>query len=109
MPTGIRVDQFKDKVEDFIEKGREGLQDPGRKRTAFNLKPGEQGALTPHGLRHTFAREFLIEKFKEKLDEGLDRDRAEKEARLVTSKVMGHNRISVTLIYAPERLLEEME
>jgi len=106
VPAGMRVDQFKDKVEDFIEKGREGLQDPGRKRTAFNLKPGEQGALTPHGLRHTFAREFLIEKFKEKLEDGLDRASAEKEAREVTSKVMGHNRVSVTLIYAPDGLLD---
>lgn len=106
VPAGMRVDQFKDKVEEFIEKTREGVQDPGRNRTGFNLKPGEKGALTPHGLRHTFAREFLIEKFRENLEKGFDRARAEKEARKVTSMVMGHNRVSVTLIYAPKGLLK---
>jgi site-specific recombinase XerD len=108
VPVGMRVDQFKDKVEDFIGRTREGVQDPGRSRISYNLKPGEQGALTPHGLRHTFAREFLVERFKEKLEEGLDRDRAEKEARKETSQVMGHNRVSVTYIYAPEGLLKEV-
>ena len=109
VPAGMRVHKFKKKVEEFIEQGRDVMQDPGRKRTAFNLKHGEQGALSPHGLRHSFAREFLVEKFREKLKDGYDRARAEKDAREVTSKVMGHNRVSITLIYAPEGVLDDIE
>lgn len=104
-PPGVRVHKFEDAVKNFIWRHRVLLQDSNRRRTAQNLKPGEIAALAVHGLRHTFAREFLIEKFKEKLEDGLDRARAEKEARHATSKVMGHNRVSVTLIYVPEGLL----
>lgn len=108
-PPGVRVHKFEEAVKNFIWRHRDVLQDPGRKSTAHNLKPGEFGALAAHGLRHTFAREFLLERFKEKLEEGLDRTRAEKEARKATSKVMGHNRVAVTYVYAPEGLLAGIE
>ena len=41
---------------------RDVLQEAGRNRTAHDLKMGENGALAAYGLRHAFAREFLIEK-----------------------------------------------
>lgn len=106
---GMKVHKFKEAVKSFIWRHRGLLQDPNRNRTAQNVKPGEFAALAVHGLRHTFAREFLIERFKENLEMGLDRARAEKEARKVTSMVMGHNRVSVTLIYAPKGLLDGVE
>ena len=108
-PPGMRVHKFEKEVQRFISENRDDLQDAGRKRTAHNLEPGELSALAAHGLRHTFAREFLVDKFKDKLEEGLDRTRAEKEAREMTSKVMGHNRVTVTYIYAPDELLNGID
>jgi integrase len=105
----VKVHKFEGAVQNFLWRHRDELQDPGRKRTAHNLEPGEFGALTAHGLRHSFARDFLIKKFKEKLEEGLDRARAEEEARKVTSNVMGHERVAVTYAYAPEGLLDGIE
>ena len=64
--------------------------------------------MSVHGLRHSFAREFLVDKYKEKLEEGFDRKRAETEARQETSLVMGHNRVSITYVYAPEGLLRDV-
>lgn len=107
-PAGMRVHKFENEVGRFIGLHRDALQNPGRKRTAHNLKPGEFGALAAHGLRHAFAREFLIERFKGKLASGIDRQRAESEARKETSEVMGHGRVQVTYIYAPEGLLGEI-
>ena len=107
-PPGMKVHKFEKKVEEFVDRYRGVVQDPGRKRTAHNLKPGEYGALSVHGLRHSFAREFLVDKYKEKLEEGFDRKRAETEARQETSLVMGHNRVSITYVYAPEGLLRDI-
>lgn len=109
VPPGMKVHTFENNVGQFIWRHRDRLQGPDRKRTAHNVKHGEFSALTAHGLRYTFARGFLIEKFREKLRDGYDRARAEKEAREITSRVMGHERVSVTLIYAPEGVLDDIE
>jgi len=64
-PEGRKVHQFKDDVEDFIYQNRKKVQVSERLATGHNLKPGEKGALTFHGLRHSFARELYAEKIKE--------------------------------------------
>lgn len=107
-PDGMKVHKFERKVQRFIERHRDAIQEPDRKKTAHNLGQEGRGALSHHGLRHTFAREFLIERFKGNLASGMDRQRAEIEARKETSEVMGHGRIQVTFIYAPEGLLGEI-
>lgn len=105
----MKVHKFERKVQRFIERHRDAIQETDRKKTAHNLEQGDRGALSHHGLRHTFAREFLIERFNKKVAAGLDIQRAEREARKETSEVMGHGRVQVTYIYAPEGLLEKIE
>lgn len=107
-PDEMKVHKFERQIQRFIERHRNTIQESDRKSTAHNLGQEDRGALSHHGLRHTFAREFLIERFQEKVAVGLDRDSAEREARKETSEVMGHGRVQVTYIYAPEGLLSNV-
>lgn len=106
-PDEMKVHKFERKVQRFIERHRDSIQEHDRKKTAHNLGQEDRGALSHHGLRHTFAREFLIERFKGKVAAGLDIQRAEREARKETSEVMGHGRVQVTYIYAPADLISK--
>lgn len=103
-PAGVKVHVYKKELEDFIYNHREKIQEASRKETGHNLAAGEKGALTIHGLRHTFAREFLIEQFEKEILAGKDRKTANLEARKKTTEVLGHGRIRVTYIYAPNDL-----
>ncbi|OPX85572.1 MAG: site-specific tyrosine recombinase XerD [Pelotomaculum sp. PtaB.Bin117] len=104
-PAGMRVHVYEKKVENFIYNHRKKIQDQERKFTGHNLVPNDKGALTPHGLRHSFGREFITKRFKEYLSSGMGRERAMTMAREDTTKVLGHDRKETTYIYAPENLL----
>jgi len=86
-----KIHAYKKNVQDFFEKHRDKFQDPDRKSTAHNLKPGEKGAITAHGLRHSYARE----EYHKLLDLGFSKNEARKEI----AERMGHSRAEVTKIY----------
>jgi len=100
-PENKKVHEFKKIVQDFICKHRDKIQDKDRLNSAHNITQESRGALSFHGLRHSFAREFLHNKFEEKLESGLNKESAEKETRLELAEVLGHGREEVTYIYAP--------
>ncbi|MCG9969878.1 site-specific integrase [Pelotomaculum terephthalicicum JT] len=104
-PAGMKVHVYKKEVENFIYNHRKEIQDQERKITGHNLIPGDRGALTPHGLRHSFGREFIITRFRESLSSGMIREKAMDMARKETAEVLGHGRVEVTYIYAPANLL----
>jgi hypothetical protein len=53
----IRLYQHsKKQIQAFLIVIRESVQDPDRKATGQNLKPGDRAALTFHGTRHAFAQ-----------------------------------------------------
>lgn len=90
-PAGIEVHAFKKSLQKFIYENRANVQDKDRKSTAHNLEPGERGALSIHGARHSYTRREL-ERLKK---EGF----SEKRARDILAEELGHGRPQVTRIY----------
>ena len=85
------IHKFKKSVQNFIYNHREKIQDDFREKSAHNLKEGQSGALTSHGLRHTFARREY-QKFRQ---EGY----SQVKSREKVSKILGHHRDSITRVY----------
>lgn len=91
VPVKQKVHQFEKSCQDFVYRHRAKIQDPDRAKTAHNLKPGEKGALSIHGIRHLYARENCEERIKE----GYSQIAADREV----AELLGHGRASVTRIY----------
>ncbi|QGG48886.1 tyrosine-type recombinase/integrase [Heliorestis convoluta] len=85
------VEKFKKKIKNFIANHRSSIQLADRAKSGHNLSEGEKGALTYHGLRHTFARMQIHHQESQGLHQ--------KDARGKTSRDLGHGRIAVTSIY----------
>lgn len=94
-PNNRKIHEFKKDIEGFIYLNRKGVQAQERLATGHNLAPGEKGALTFHGLRHTFAREL----YAEKLEKGFTREAALQKV----AETLGHNRAEVSLIYVLDK------
>jgi len=88
-----KIQNFEKAVEDFVRYHRSKIQDSDRKGNAHNVLNHERAALTPHGLRHTYARDELY-RLKERMPE--------REARQLLAEELGHGRESVTGIYVPK-------
>ncbi len=86
-----KIHTFEKSIQNFIGYHREKIQDIDRNSTGHNVGANERGALTTHGLRHSFAREQYLDL----RDQGLEKD----QARLEVSHMLGHGRDSVTYIY----------
>jgi integrase len=97
-PENVKVHEFEHRVQDFIYNHRDKIQDSDRAETGHNLAENERGALTAHGLRHSYARE-RYEELVEELKENLSDERAEKVAREQVAEELGHGRDTVTFIY----------
>jgi len=61
--------------------------------TGHNLSKSDKGALTFHGLRHSWANK----RYNELVQSGL----SDKDSRAIVSSELGHGRESVTQIYIP--------
>ena len=86
-----KIHNFKQSIKNFIYNHREKIQESSRSSSGHNIKVGGQGALTSHGLRHSFAREQYFEL----RDKGLGKE----EARQEVAEMLGHSRDSITHIY----------
>ena len=104
-PAGVKVHVYEKKIKNFIYNHRKVIQEQERSATGHNLDTGARGALTPHGLRHTFAREYIVRRYQEYLSAGISAAAASARARKDTAEVLGHGRVEVTYIYAPESSL----
>lgn len=89
----MKVHIFKKQVQDFIVSNRALVQSEDRKKTGHNLTKEDKGALTFHGLRHTYARNFYRDM--------RNRGYTDKATRQVLTEVLGHGRIEVTYVYVP--------
>jgi len=85
------IHKFKKSVQNFIYNHREKIQDDFRQKSAHNLNNHESGALTSHGLRHTFA----LRKYQEFRDKGYSKVNSRKEV----SEILGHHRDNITRVY----------
>lgn len=85
------IHKYEKSVERFIYNHRDKVQDEDRKKSGHNLAADERGALTMHGLRHTYGREEYFDR----VNDGLSR----KEALAEVAELLGHSREVVTLIY----------
>lgn len=85
------IHKFEKSIQNFIGYHRQGIQNKDRSSTGHNLSNNEKGALTVHGLRHSFAREQYLSL----RDKGLNKS----DARIEVSNMLGHGRDSVTYIY----------
>lgn len=86
-----KIHDFKQSIQNFVYNHREKIQESGRSSSGHNIEVGGRGALTSHGLRHSFAREQYFEL----RDRGLDRE----DARLEVAEMLGHSRDSITYVY----------
>lgn len=85
------IHRFEKSVQNFIYNHRDKVQVENRAYTGHNVNPGGKGALTAHGLRHSFAREQYF-KLRE---EGLGKEQARQEV----SEMLGHHRAEITKVY----------
>lgn len=90
-PPDHKVHQFEKSIQNFIYNHRDKFQDIDRTGSGHNLTPEDRGALTFHGLRHTFAREEV----ESRLESGMSREQAYQEV----SELVGHSREEITFIY----------
>jgi integrase len=86
-----RLETYEKNIQTFIIRNRSGIQNNDRHRSAHNVPVGKKGALTAHGLRHSFARE----RYKEMRSKGYN----PKKARYKTAKLLGHSRDEITKVY----------
>lgn len=80
VPDGIPTDRAINRLQFFILRNRESIQEPGR-----------DAPLTFHGLRHVYAAET----YKKLVGDGM----CELDAHFAVSKLLGHERPDVTNIY----------
>lgn len=85
------IHKFEKKVQNTIYKTRGIYQRSDRTKSAHNALPNEKGALTMHGLRHTYAREVYFDK--------RNQGKSKYKARSEVAHLLGHGRDSVTEIY----------
>lgn len=85
------IHKYEKNVQKFIYNHREKVQDSDRSKSGHNVEQSQRGALTLHGLRHSFGRERYIEL--------LRKGSSEKVSRKIVSSELGHGRESVTFIY----------
>ncbi len=85
------VHKYKKKVQNFIYNHRDKIQDKDRTLSGHNVNNDDRGALTPHGLRHSFAREEYLKRRAMGVPKG--------KARFEVAQMLGHGRDSVTFIY----------
>lgn len=85
------IHKFKKQVQNFIYHYRNKIQDKDRKYSGHNISEKDRGALTIHGLRHTYAREQYLKR----RDMGIGKAKARREV----ANLLGHGRDSVTFIY----------
>lgn len=95
VPKGMKVHIFKRQAQDFLVKNRDDIQNEGRENTGHNLISGEQGALTWHGLRHTYAQRYYMDMRK--------KGYSDEATRKKLTEVLGHGRIEITYVYVPKR------
>lgn len=86
-----KIHLFEKKIQNFIYNNRDKIQNSDRSRSAHNVATDEKGALTMHGLRHSYAREEYLKR----IEAGYEKD----DARMEVAKLLGHGRDSVTFIY----------
>lgn len=86
-----KIHAFEKSVQNFIYNHRDKVQLSDRAITGHNVNPGEKGALTAHGLRHSFAREQYF-KIRE---EGFSKEHAKEEV----AEMLGHHRAEITKVY----------
>lgn len=85
------IHNFKKSVQNFIGNHRDKIQLSERKLSGHNVNPGGKGALTAHGLRHSFAREQYFE-LREK---GLSIEKSKEKV----AEMLGHHRAEITEVY----------
>lgn len=85
------IHKFEKSVERFIYNHRDKVQDPDRNSSGHNVNADQRGALTAHGLRHTYGREEYLQR----VESGMSSREAYKEV----AEQLGHSRESITLIY----------
>jgi len=86
-----RLPNYKKCIQSFISNHRSKFQLEDRLLVSRNLQKNDKGALTMHGLRHSYARDqynILVAK-------GVGKEKA----RLQVSHLLGHGRDSITYIY----------
>jgi len=88
---GHKIHSFEKSVQNFIYNHREEIQDEDRSGSAHNVEEDSKGALTAHGLRHSFARE----QYYDLKDAGFSSELAKEQV----SEILGHHRREVTEIY----------
>lgn len=86
-----KIHSFEKSIQNFIGYHRQKIQEHDRSSSGHNCKEGDRGALTVHGLRHSFARAQYFQM----REDGLSKE----DARIEVSKMLGHGRDSVTYIY----------
>lgn len=93
LPKGenIRIEKVEKSIQNFICKQRGTVQDSNRAISAHNVAKGQKGALTFHGLRHSFAKD----KYNRLVKSGMSSNQAKYE----TAKLLGHSRKSITDVY----------
>jgi integrase/recombinase XerD len=90
-PQNKTLPAFKAQIQAFLISIRESVQDPDRKATGQNLKPGDRAALTFHGTRHAFAQRTV----KKLMQDGLPQE----EAYRLTAELLGHGRVEILIVY----------
>jgi integrase/recombinase XerD len=95
-PQDKTLPAFKKQIQAFLIVIRESVQDPDRKATGQNLKPGDRAALTFHGTRHAFAQR-TVQKL---MQDGLPQD----EAYRLTAELLGHGRVEILIVYLSRQL-----
>ncbi|GKX32331.1 integrase [Vallitalea longa] len=86
-----QIHKFKKQIQNFVYNNRNEIQDKDRKCTGHNLTKDDRGALTIHGLRHSYARDEYLKR----RNDGVTKSKA----RMEVAKMLGHGRDSVTYIY----------
>ncbi len=99
VPKDMKVHIFKRQAQDFLVKNRAEIQDDTRQTTAHNLEKGDQGALTWHGLRHTYAQDYYTEMRK--------KGYSDQASRQKLTEVLGHGRIEITYVYVPKGFIRK--
>jgi integrase len=86
-----KIQKFTKKIQNFIYDHRKNIQLAERQLSAHNVESNMKSALTPHGLRHTFA--------KEKYTLYRKKGYSVNQAKIAVSKELGHFRKEITEVY----------
>ncbi len=91
--THRSVDLKKKSMQNWLSRATEKVMEPNRETIIEDGKKPKKDSISFHGLRHTFAQNYLTEL----------RYMKPKDARLEVSLTLGHKRIEVTRIYTAEK------